>query len=75
MSSAVLERIHRVIGNLVRTYNISQTYIDEDDPWLGILAAAAFVILSTTNRIKAYSPGQLIFGNDIILPIQHTVDW
>ena len=43
MSNAVLERIHQVLGNLVRTFNIStQTYVDEDYSWTGILAAAEF---------------------------------
>ena len=45
MSNAVLERIHQVLGNLVRTFNIStQTYVDEDYLWTGILAAAEFEI-------------------------------
>ena len=29
MSNIVLEQIHQVLGNLVRTFNISETYIDE----------------------------------------------
>ena len=75
MSNAVLERIHQVIRNLVRNFNISQTYVDEDDPWMGILAVAASAIFSTTNRKKCYSPGQLIFFHDMIIPIKHIVDW
>ena len=47
---AILKHIHQVIGNLVLTCNITQTYNDKDDPWSGILAAASFVIISTTNR-------------------------
>ena len=42
---------------------------------MGILAAAAFSILSTTNRQKSYSPVHLIFGQDMILLIKHRVDW
>ena len=30
MSNTILERIHQVLGNLVRTFNIQQTYIDEN---------------------------------------------
>ena len=44
MSNAVLEQIHQVLGNLVHKYNITQTYVDKDDPWSGILAVAAFSI-------------------------------
>ena len=59
----------------MRNCKITQNYVDEDDPWLGILAAAEFDILSTTNRLKTYIPGQLIFGRDMILPIKLTMDW
>ena len=52
MSNAVLEWIHQVFINLVRTLNIFQTYVDENDPWTGILDASAFAILSTTNIQK-----------------------
>ena len=45
------------MGNLVRTYNIKETYIDKDEPWSGILSASAFTIISTENRLKGYSPG------------------
>ena len=75
MSNAVLEWIHQVIGNLVQTCNIIQYCIDKYDPWSRISAAAEFEIISTTDRIKVYGPGQLIFGRDMILPIKNTVDW
>ena len=52
MSNAVLEWIHQVLGNLVRTYNITQTYVDENYPWSGILAAAEFSMLSETNKAQ-----------------------
>ena len=75
MSNAILELIHQVLGILVRTFNIQQTYVDKNDPWTGILAAADFAICSTTNRKKAYSLGQLIFGRNMIIPIKYMVDW
>ena len=48
------------------TYDIKENYVDKDNPWSGILAAAAFVIFSTLNRLKGYSLGQLLFGRDMI---------
>ena len=68
MSNAVLEHIYQVLGNLVQTYNIYQTYVDKDILLSVILPAAEFSIC-TTNNIKGYSPGQLIFGRDIIIQI------
>ena len=64
MSNAILERIHLVLGNLVQTFNIStQTYIDKDEPWTGILAAAAFAILSRNNR------GEVIVQDNLYLDV------
>ena len=57
MSNAVLGKIHQFLINLVWTFNIStQTYFDENYPWIGILAAAEFVIRSTTDRQNNYIP-------------------
>ena len=76
MLNAVLKRIHWVIEKIVLTFNIStQTYVDKYDPWTGICSVTAFAIISTTNRKFFYSPGQLIFGREMILPIKHRVDW
>ena len=75
MSNAILEHIHQVIGNLVSNFNIQQTYVEEYDLLTGILAAAAFVIRSTTIWQKGYSLGKLIFGCDMILLIKYRVDW
>ena len=43
MPNAVLEQIHQVLGNLVRTFNISQTYANVDDLWKGSLAESLFL--------------------------------
>ena len=73
--NVTLERIYLVLGNLVRKYNIEDTYVYEDDPWSGILAPPEFKISSTINRVKIYNPGILIFGCYMILPNKHKVDW
>ena len=70
----ILERIHKVLGNLVQPYHTKGAYIDKDDPWLDILAVTEFEILSTTNRLKGYSLVELIFGCNMILPIKYTAD-
>ena len=42
---------------------------------MGILAAAAFAVLSTYHMNKCKSRGQLVLGWDMILPINHVEDW
>ena len=41
-ANSVLEQIHQFIANLVRTYDLKNIYLDEDDPWSGILVATYF---------------------------------
>ena len=73
-SNTILEWIHLVLGNLVWNFNISETYVEKYDLWSGILAAAAFAIRSTANRLKGYSTGLLVFFRYTILPIEHKAD-
>ena len=76
MSNAVLENIHQLLVNLVQNFNIStQTYVDKDELWMGILASSEFEVCSTTNRQKCQSSVQLIFGRDMIISIKYTMDW
>jgi hypothetical protein len=49
--------------------------MDEDDPWSGILAAAAFAVRSTYHTTLAATPGQLEFGRDMIFNIKHVANW
>ena len=39
-ANATIDRIYQILGNLVRTYNLQETYVDNAEPWIGILAAA-----------------------------------
>ena len=73
--NATIERIHQVLRDLLRTYNLHETYSDDADPWMGILVADAFAVRSTYHRTKGNSPDQVVFGRDMILPINHIADW
>ena len=46
-ANAVVERIHQVLANMVRTFELEDKYLDADDPWKVILSAVAFAIRST----------------------------
>jgi hypothetical protein len=74
-SNAILERIHQTIGNMVRTFEIENQQIDENDPWTGILSAVAWAVRSTFHTTLQSTPGQLVFGRDMIWDIAHVADW
>jgi hypothetical protein len=74
-ANAILERIHQVIANMVRTFDLEENYLDDNDPWKGILSATAFAVRSTYHTTLKKTPGQLIFGRDMILNIKHEANW
>ncbi len=55
-ANVILERIHATIGNIIRTYQVLDTELDEEDPWSGILAAAMYATrVNTTHYVKSYT--------------------
>ena len=50
--NAIIGRIHQVLGNLIRSFNLHDIHVDVSDPWMGILAAAASAVQSTYHRTK-----------------------
>jgi transposase InsO family protein len=70
-ANAILERVHQTLGNIIRTFELQDKYLDEEDPWAGILSAAAFALRSTYHTTLQASPGQLVFGRDMMLNKKH----
>ena len=72
-SNAIIKRIHQTIGNIIRTFDVSN--IVNNDPWSGILAATMFSVLATYHTTLQASRMQLVFGRDTILNIKHVDNW
>ena len=73
-ANSVLERIHQVLGNMLRTQQIEDN-ITSQQPWENFLAAAAWAIRSTHHTTLAATPGQLVFGRDMLLNIAFKANW
>ena len=71
----ILERINQVVANLVRTFNLENNYLDEDEPWSEILASTAFTVRNKYHTTLQFMPDQLRFGRDLILNTPFIVDW
>ena len=74
-ANSITKRIHQVIANLICTFELDRNYVDEDDPQKGILVADVFYIRSIYYTTNKKSPGQLVFGRDMVLPIEHVAYW
>ena len=71
-SNAIIKRIHQTIGNIIRTFDVSN--IVNNDPWSVILAATMFAVRATYHTIlQAYSM-QIVFGRDAILNTKQIAD-
>ena len=68
-SNAIIKRIHKTIGNVIRTFDVSN--IINNDPWSGILAATMFAVPATYHTTLQASPMWLSFDQDAILNIKH----
>jgi len=74
-SNGIVERVHQVLADMLRTFKLEEQELDENDPWSPFLAAASFAIRSTYHTTLGATPAQLIFGRDMLLPIQFKADW
>ena len=68
-SNAIMELIHQTIGNIIRTFDVSN--IVNNDPWSGILATTMFSVRATYHTTLQASPMHLVFGQHAILNIKH----
>jgi hypothetical protein len=49
--------------------------MDEKYPWGPFLSSAAYAIRRTFYTTLKATPGQLVFGRDMLLPIKFMADW
>ena len=76
-SNAILERIHQVLADGLRAFDLEGTPIDleENDPFEQYLSAVSYAIRSAFHQSHGHSPAQLVFGRDMFLPVPATIDW
>jgi hypothetical protein len=74
-ANAILERVHQVLGQKLRTAEIDMAdSVTPDD--IGVfLDNAAWAIRSTYYTVLKASPGAAIFGRDMLFDIPFIADW
>lgn len=74
-ANAIIEQVHQVIGNMLRTFKLTDYEFNSDDHWNDLLAGVAWVVHSSFHRILQATPGQLVFGQDMLLNRKFIVNW
>ena len=72
-SNAIIKRIHQNIGNIIRTFDVSN--IVNSDPWSGILSATIFSVRAIYHTTLQAYPMQIVFGLYATLNIKHVANW
>ena len=60
---------------MLRASNIGKLQLKPVDPWSEVLASVAYAIRSTYHTTLQATPAQLVFGRDMIYPIQYIAEW
>jgi cleavage and polyadenylation specificity factor subunit 1 len=68
-SNGVVERVHAVLNDILRTFELEGRELDENHPWDEFLFSAAFAIRATYHTTLQATLAQLVFGRDMTLPI------
>jgi len=73
-SNAIVERVHLTIGDSLRAMDLSSRPFD-DTSIHGILQSAAWALRTTYHTSLRTSPGQLAFGQDMVVPATYLANW
>ena len=70
-------RKHQVLRDYLTTFELEELNIDKDEktPFEEYLTMASYAIRCAFHKTHGYSPGQLVFGHGIFMPIETTIDW
>jgi hypothetical protein len=73
--NSIIERIHQVMGNMLRAFELEERELDLDEPWRDFLQACAFGVRSTFHTTLQASPGQKVFGRNMIHNVRSQANW
>ncbi len=74
-ANAILEHIHAVLGNMLRTSKINMAEMVWASDIDVFLSDAAWAVCSTYHTVLKASPGAAIFGWDMLFDITFIADW
>ena len=74
-ANVILELVHQTISNIIRTMKAQDMFLDDENPWNGILASTMFALRTTVHTTTRFIPMQLVFGRDAVLNTRHEADW
>ena len=60
---------------MIRTFELPDHDFDLEDPWSEIIASCAWALRSTVHTVLEATPGQIVFGRDMIFDTKFKEKW
>jgi transposase InsO family protein len=73
-SNSIIVRVHQTLRDNLATFELSNRELPEYDPFGSFLSTAALTIRRTIHSTLQATPGQLVFGRDMLLNIPFKAD-
>ena len=64
-----------MLGNCLRTFQLGSKELDKHRPFDEFLTATAYALRSTYHTTLGATPGQTVFGRDMVLPVKFKANW
>ena len=68
-ANRIVERVHQTLGNMLCMHKLEDKELDPQEPFYMYLGSVAWAIQSTYHTTVDATPGQVVFGWDMILLI------
>ena len=69
-----MERVHGTLNTMLRTESLDEKDLDKYCPFGEICSNLCWDIRSSYHTTLKVTPGQLIFGRDVVLDVEHIPD-
>ena len=74
-SNAMLERAHQAFGDMLRAFELGDAALGESEPLQEPPAGTACAARSAFLAAQGAAPAQMVFGRDMVLPADFSIDW
>ena len=72
--NAPMDRVHKVILNMIVTKDFDNNVFFHIDPWVDTLSSIEWAIRASNHHTIMATPGQAVFGRDMIFNLSSVVD-
>ena len=74
-ANAIIERVHKVVNDMLRSFDLEDEILEEDNSFDYFLQSTAWAIRCTYHTTLQATPCQLVFGRDMIHNIAFKANW